>query len=273
MTSRRLAHLSDLHLGRDAATQARAQGLVEALLRDRIDHVIVTGDVTHRGLAREHELFRHIFAPLDEGGRLTVVPGNHDRLGDDLREVLMPGPRVQLEMHPGLWIVRLDSTGPHNRRWLHGHGIITPHDIERVQALLAAAPTGCVRVLALHHHPIELPQDSSIEALVAWLGFPFASELELGPQLLEGVAASCDLILHGHRHATSAVAVHAGGGAVVRLYNAGSSTSLGRVRVFEHEAGRLVAPPAWLPPGEPVRTIVDTAEPEPRVLAVAGRRR
>ena len=54
--------------------------------------------------------------------RLIAVPGNHDRLGDDLREELMPGARVQTVAAGGLWIVRLDSTGPHNRRWLDGHG-------------------------------------------------------------------------------------------------------------------------------------------------------
>ena len=31
------------------------------------------------------------------------------------------------------------------------------------------------------------------------------------------------------------------------MFNAGSSTELGHVRLFRHLQGRLVAPPMWLP--------------------------
>jgi metallophosphoesterase superfamily enzyme len=46
--------------------------------------VLVTGDVTHRGRLREWAAFEKAFEPLIESGRLTAVPGNHDRLGDDM---------------------------------------------------------------------------------------------------------------------------------------------------------------------------------------------
>jgi 3',5'-cyclic-AMP phosphodiesterase len=44
------------------------------LLERAVDHVVVSGDVTHRGRRRELERFREIFAPLEERGRLSIIP-------------------------------------------------------------------------------------------------------------------------------------------------------------------------------------------------------
>lgn len=114
MASRRIAHLSDLHIG--AATDEATERLVRAVIRSGADRVAITGDVTHRGRAAELARFRRSFAPLLEDGRVVLVPGNHDRLGDDLEAELMPGERVQVSASHGTWIVRCNSTGPHNRR-------------------------------------------------------------------------------------------------------------------------------------------------------------
>jgi len=104
MPSRRIAHLSDLHAG--ATTDESLQRLVRAVLRSGADHVAITGDVTHRGRGAELERFRRAFEPLLGNGRAVIVPGNHDRLGDDLEAELMPGERVQVSAGQGLWMVR-----------------------------------------------------------------------------------------------------------------------------------------------------------------------
>ena len=70
----RFAHISDLHLGRSAETDANAARLCGVLLDSGIDQVIATGDLTHRGLRRELELFESTFAPLFAQGRMVVVP-------------------------------------------------------------------------------------------------------------------------------------------------------------------------------------------------------
>jgi 3',5'-cyclic-AMP phosphodiesterase len=80
----RFAHISDLHVGRSAENDANAARLCAALLDSGIDQVIATGDLTHRGLARELAAFEAMFAPLAAQGRLVVVPGNHDCLGEDV---------------------------------------------------------------------------------------------------------------------------------------------------------------------------------------------
>src|SRR5437762_193478 len=91
--TRMLAHVSDLHVGRAPEDGAAAAQLCRALIEIGVDHVLVTGDITHRGKAVELVQFARAFAPLFERGAVTMVPGNHDRLGDDLGEAIMPGPR------------------------------------------------------------------------------------------------------------------------------------------------------------------------------------
>src|SRR2546430_418085 len=116
------AHISDLYLGAGPGTAHASRRLCSALVAIRVERVIVTGDVTDRGRRAELELFRSIFAPLFEKGRMVVVPGNHDRLGDDVAGDLQGPQRVQAEQHGDLYVVRFDSTGPHNRRIFDSHG-------------------------------------------------------------------------------------------------------------------------------------------------------
>src|SRR5712692_9836265 len=175
MPSRRIAPLSDLHAA--ATTDESLQRLVRAVLRSGADHVAITGDVTHRGRAAELERFRRAFAPLLGNGRAVIVPGNHDRLGDDLEAELMPGERVQVSAARGLWMVRCNSTGPHNRRWWDSHGLLRAADLDAVAQALDSAPAGATRVLLLHHHLLPLPEEDLFERLVSRLGWPNAAEL------------------------------------------------------------------------------------------------
>ncbi|BDG09323.1 metallophosphoesterase family protein [Anaeromyxobacter paludicola] len=240
-----LAHLSDLHLGRDEATGAAARRLARALLAAGVDRLLLTGDLTHRGQRGELHEFEEVFAPWRDAGRLTLVPGNHDRLGHDLGGALMPGDRVQVEEHEGLHLVRLDSTGPHNRSFLSGHGALAPGDLDLVDRALAAARPGALRVLMLHHHPLPLPEDCLVERLSSWLGRPWTAELALGPALLARIAGRCDLVLHGHRHAASRVELEGAAGAPLAVLNAGCSTELEAARLLDYADGR-VAGERWL---------------------------
>ena len=239
--ARTLAHVSDLHIGRDAATDRAAAAVCEALLGARIDEILVTGDVTNRGRAVEHARFERLFAPLRD--RLLVVPGNHDRLGDDVARHLI-GARVEVTRRPGLHVVRADSTAAHNRALLEGHGHLTVEDVGAIDAAVGAAPPGALVVLMLHHHLLPLPPEGIGERLANLLGWPFAAELARGGELLARVRGRCDLVAHGHRHAASETTIEAGG-RPLRVTNAGCSTELGRARVFTHAAGRIVAE-GWL---------------------------
>src|SRR3990172_9572632 len=96
-----LAHVSDLHLGVPGAERATAS-VCESLVEAGVDHVMVTGDVTQRGRTREWEQFQRAFAPLLEAGRVTLVPGNHDRADEDVASLIMPDQRVPVAEHEGL---------------------------------------------------------------------------------------------------------------------------------------------------------------------------
>ena len=154
---RTLVHLSDLHVGRDAATDEAARALSRMLVEARVDQVLLTGDVTHRGLATELARYESIFAPLLEAGRLVAVPGNHDRMGDDAGRALMRGGRVAVTTAPGLHVVRVDSTAPHNRSLIDGHGELSIRDVADVRMALSEAPRGALTVVMLHHHVLPLP--------------------------------------------------------------------------------------------------------------------
>ncbi len=240
-----LAHLSDLHLGGAPRWEAATSALVQALIDEEIDHVVVTGDITNRGLLPELSRFQRIFSRLELDGRVTVVPGNHDRLGDDVAQELMRG-RVQTVTRPGMYIVRIDSTGPHNRYVFAGHGELSLGDLEDIDRALDAAPAGALVVALLHHHPVPLPEEWPIEKLAKWVGLPFTAELHCGRTLIERLRGRCDLVLHGHRHTPSVFEFDTGAARPLSLYNAGSSAQLGRARVFSHADGRLCREPLWM---------------------------
>jgi len=235
------AHLSDLHLGAGAAAAHACRRLCSALLAIRVQRVIVTGDVTHRGRRAELELFRSAFAPLFDEGRMIVVPGNHDRLGDEVASELMGEARVLAEEHGSLFVVRFDSTGAHNRRWFDSHGQMDERDMDAICAAFGRAPAGSLRVLLLHHHLLALPDDHVMERVVTRLGWPNARELARGEELVARLQGRCDLVLHGHRHQPAES--EAGS---LRIFNGGCSTGLQACRIFAAAGGELVHAPRWL---------------------------
>jgi 3',5'-cyclic-AMP phosphodiesterase len=253
MTQRTLAHLSDLHVGRnDDADDEVLSRMCRSLLKRNVEHVVVTGDVTHRGRRAEWQRFQRAFAPLAERGRLTVVPGNHDRLGDDVGADMLSsdGQRVMVASHPGLHLVCFDSTGPHNRKFISSHGEMSAGDVTAIVAAFDQAPPRALAVLLLHHHLVPLPHDNHAERMLSWLGWGSGGELPLGRELLSILRGRCDLVLHGHRHDPVSIPVFSEDARPLHLFNAGSSTELGHVRLFAHRWGRLVAPPLWLPLGQ-----------------------
>ncbi|MBL9037071.1 MAG: metallophosphoesterase [Archangium sp.] len=233
-----IAHLSDLHLGASTAHVHACVALVERLLELEQHHVIVSGDITHSGRIDEYETFMTLFAPLRRARRLTVVPGNHDRAGDDVASLLSDGLRVSVDTRPGLYLVCIDSTAPHNRSAWRSHGHLCAKTVDAVDRALDLAPRGSLVTVVLHHHLVRLPIEGFGEWFADTVGWPHAQELGLGKQLLQRVVGRADLVLHGHRHVPRHFSIE--GPRPLQVFNAGSSTELRAFRTFE-----LGAAPTW----------------------------
>lgn len=246
--TRSIAHVSDLHFGRDRRTDAAGRRLCDALVDASVDAVLVTGDITHGGRRSELLAFEDAFEPLLSRGVLVVVPGNHDRAGDDAGASLMIGARVGVSTFPGLHVVRVDSTAAHNRSLLSPHGRLGPSDLADADAALAEAPAGALTVVMLHHHVLPLPPDDLAERLSGWLGWPQAAELPAGPELLARARRRCDLVLHGHRHVPSVVTPWPADARPLAIVNAGCSPDLGRARLYRHDGATLLDV-SWLDAG------------------------
>lgn len=236
--TRTLAHISDLHLGRDAATNAAVARIAAVLEGAGIDEVLVTGDVTHRGRREELALFERTFVAIRD--RLVVVPGNHDRLGDDVARLLMPVRRVDVEVRPGVYVVRMDSTAPHNARLVNSHGVLDANDLADAETAIGAAPNHVLVVVMLHHHVLPLPEDHLVERVASWLGLPHAAELATGRDLLGRVRGRADLVLHGHRHGEAEIRIGTSRERKLRVVNAGCTPDSGRIRVLRHERGVIL---------------------------------
>lgn len=239
-----LAHLSDLHFGETPVREDVAHKLVRTLIHHRIDRTVISGDLTHGGWESEYLAFTDTFGDLLARHCVTVVPGNHDRAGDNVADILMPVERVQVEHHPGLTIIKLDSTAPHNRVVWWGHGLLTPEDLARLELALEHVPRDTLVVLVTHHHPYPLPEEGLLEHVSWRLGLPFTHALSHGDKLLELLLGRVDLVLHGHRHVPTVKVIP--GPRPLAIYNAGSSTEIGGFRLFRHQNGRLCDLPSWL---------------------------
>jgi 3',5'-cyclic AMP phosphodiesterase CpdA len=237
----KIAHLSDLHIGLNVRVDEAADRVSKLLGHLHVDHILVTGDITHRGRRAEFHRFQDIFLSHISAGRLIAVPGNHDRLGDDLEKVFMFGERVQVFETPHLYVVKLNSTGDHNRNWLFGQGLLTVEDVETVHDAFISAPADKLSVLMMHHHPLPLPEDGMPERLTTWVGLSTSLELELGEEMLNQLKGKCDIVLHGHRHLPSEHLFRHPHGRSLMVYNAGSTTLLQGFRVLEANGSALTS--------------------------------
>lgn len=235
---RRLVHLSDLHFGATRRLEDASAALVETILRRDADHVVVTGDITEHGRDEELDRFCRVFEPLAKCGRLSIVPGNHDRLGDDVGAIMMGGDRVRVERSEGLHLVLVDTTRPNPGFAFIAHGHLGDDDIDAIDDALADPEPGALVCVLMHHHLMALPTDSWFEGVGQVVGLPFTQHLVRGPSLLQRVLGRADLVLHGHRHRPRGVWIR--GRRPLGVFNAGCSPGLGSFREFRHRDGRVV---------------------------------
>jgi len=186
----RLLHISDLHAGsvEESAVERSLEPLVE---RVQPELIVASGDLAHRGRRREHERAAAFLRGL--GRPLLVIPGNHDIPYSFPARFTRPWAEFERQWETvepvfradDLVVVGLNSVRP----WRHQSGGIRSGQIARVKELLADAPEGTLRVVALHHHLIGAPWRSRKK--------PVARRSEVLAGLVD---AGAELILAGHIH-------------------------------------------------------------------------
>lgn len=239
--------------------EARLGQLLDDLHALSPDHVVLSGDLTALGHEDELGKVKELLEPLLRDGRLSVIPGNHDRytdavgrsrferyFGEAMRSEL-PAladargyPFVRF-LDDAVALVGLDST--HVSGWAHYFlGRIGEAQLAALEAILNH-PSMAKRtaLVMLHHGPLS-PR-----------GRPSFREAGLldAKRLMEVLAGRRVVLLHGHSHHRF---WHRATGERPHIFGGGSSTERGREGywVVELDDHRLLEGRAYLPGRKPV---------------------
>ena len=157
-----IAHLSDPHLiagGGLLAGHIDTQGQLRKALarvegsRERIDALVISGDLTDTGDPAAYDLLLEIVGPVVErlGCALVLTGGNHDErhpLAQRLQGLDTDEPQDSVTVVDGLRIIAIDSAVPG-----HHHGGFSDTQYEWLADELAS-PAEHGTLLAIHHAPL-----------------------------------------------------------------------------------------------------------------------
>jgi 3',5'-cyclic AMP phosphodiesterase CpdA len=189
----RVLQVSDLHAGTEEEPEVEAD--LQALV-DTTDPelVVVSGDLTHRNRAAQHDRAAALLRSL--GRPLLVIPGNHDiprwppwrftRTFDEFR-------RIWPELEPVHRSERLVACGLNSvRPWKQQGGALRRAQIEHVAKVFTDAPPAALRLVALHHHLMGAPW-RSLKRTIANRSTVLGGLVDAG----------AELIVSGHVHQSS----------------------------------------------------------------------
>ncbi len=222
-----LAHLSDLHINplglpawRDLLNK-RITGYANWMLKRRKvhdrawldliladvtshvpDHIAVTGDVAHIGLAAEFDVAKDIVSGLGSPAQVSFIPGNHDIYVPGAMDAVCAalGPYMTgddgiqrfpyLRIRDGVALIGMNSSVPTPP--FDATGLVGEAQCDAAEMLLHyAAGLSLTRIIMIHHPPHiggakpgrELRDAPVFEAMLA--------------------RAGAELVLHGHNHTTT----------------------------------------------------------------------
>jgi len=206
--------------------------LVADLKQQTPDHIAVTGDLANLGLPGEHEMGLGWLERLGDGGKVSLVPGNHDIYSDIGRDRGTMRWRAYMRSLPS------DVDGneaaadfPYLRRFgriaIVGlcSGMPTPPfvaagrlgeaQLHRAGVMLKSlAAEGLFRVVLIHHPPLpgQAPRAKALR------------DAEDMQQLLR--EAGAELVLHGHNHRAMRAVVSGPGAGDVHVLGVPSASQI-----------------------------------------------
>ncbi|HEX2450649.1 MAG TPA: metallophosphoesterase [Gemmatimonadales bacterium] len=170
MTDTTIVHCSDLHFGRHADLP-QVEALERFIPTLEADAIVVSGDLTQRARHGEFQRARVFVRHMQEAAPTLVVPGNHDiewwksPLGIRGTEVkyekyrrYFGDPRPVLDIPGAVIVGALSAYGvawgslTWNLNDIAVKGHLPRSEANRVKQVLATAPPGKARVLAIHHN-------------------------------------------------------------------------------------------------------------------------
>jgi 3',5'-cyclic AMP phosphodiesterase CpdA len=194
---RTIAHISDLHFGRDDSAVTAA--LLDDLQKQRFDLLICSGDFTQRARVGQYQRAADFLKKLPQPQ--LVIPGNHDiPLWNVFRRFLSPLGRYRKYIQTDLWSTYSDSElfilGINTARpftfslsgfWKDGK--ISRWQLTELTRIFSQAAPKAVKVLVTHHPFI--PPDG-----------PAAHNIVYGARAALSVLESIgvDILLAGHLH-------------------------------------------------------------------------
>lgn len=194
-----LLQMSDTHFGTEQAPVVEA--LATLVHRQLPDLLVLSGDITQRATPAQFRAARAFTDRL--GVPVLAVPGNHDiPLFDLWRRLRHPYARYTaafgadlepVHRSPDLLVVCVNTT----RAWRHKHGEVSRLQVDRVARLLEGAGTAQLRVVVVHQ-PVAVTLAEDVPNLLR--GHATA--------LQRWAAAGADLVLGGHIHLPSVMALH-----------------------------------------------------------------
>jgi 3',5'-cyclic AMP phosphodiesterase CpdA len=154
----RVLQVSDLHAGTLEEPSVGA-GLRTLVARTEPELVVASGDLTHRNKRAQHERAAELLRSLERP--LLVIPGNHDippwpprRFTSTFDEFEREWPELEpVYRSERLVVCGLNSVRP----WKQQGGALRHSQLDRVARVLAEAPAGALRMVALHHHLMGAP--------------------------------------------------------------------------------------------------------------------
>lgn len=233
----RVAHLTDLHVGKSDERRAHVEGWLGELARVGVDVVVVSGDLVER--ARDDGGLATVARLLARAGMASVVvPGNHDVERPGERPAFdrhFSGAYPRVETHNGVDFLLVDSTAglPRDERggaerafakffcWTEGR-VGQPALDSLARSLEGRSPRP--RVLVLHHHLVHQPAELVPHPSVGVRESVIGTMRALHDAAV--VRSFCErhrvqLVLHGHKHAMTRAGVQSGR---ILVLNGGSST-------------------------------------------------
>jgi 3',5'-cyclic AMP phosphodiesterase CpdA len=178
-----IIQLSDLHVG-SQFLQEKFDILVEEVNQLHPDFIVVTGDLTNEGLMKEYEKCKTLLAKFN-AKKIISISGNHDyrNTGYLLFKKFFPFESVN-ELNDNVVLITIGTARPDRNEGEVGYR--QNLWLERTMKKYKDK----VKILAMHHHLIAIPDTGSDQLTV----------VDAGDVLRTTLDTHVDLVLCGHKH-------------------------------------------------------------------------